>query len=214
MLDIKFIRENLQTVKTGLGRRNGNNHDLDTLLKQEDERRQGLQESEQLKNKKKKLSAEVGKLKQQGENTSKQMKEVKSLNVFIKELDEKIEGLESIIHEKLLNIPNLPDESIPDGQDEFSNKFVREWGKKPSLSTEPLNHVELGEKLDLIDLKRAAKISGARFAIYKGAGAALLRGLVNFMVDVQTQENGYEELYPPFLVNKASMFGYGSTTKV
>jgi seryl-tRNA synthetase len=112
-----------------------------------------------------------------------------------------------------LNIPNLPDESIPDGQDEFSNRFVREWGKKPSLSTEPLNHVELGEKLDLIDLKRAAKISGARFAIYKGAGAALLRGLVNFMVDVQTQENGYEELYPPFLVNKASMLGTGQLPK-
>ena len=112
-----------------------------------------------------------------------------------------------------MNIPNLPDESIPDGQDEFSNKFVREWGKKPSLSTEPLNHVELGEKLDLIDLKRAAKISGARFAIYKGAGAALLRGLVNFMVDVQTQENGYEELYPPFLVNKASMLGTGQLPK-
>ena len=92
MLDIKFIREHLQTVKTGLGRRNGNNHDLDTLLKQEDERRQGLQESEQLKNKKKKLSAEVGKLKQQGKNDSKQMEEVKNLNVFIKELDEKIEG--------------------------------------------------------------------------------------------------------------------------
>ena len=112
-----------------------------------------------------------------------------------------------------MNIPNLPDESIPDGQDEFSNKFVREWGKKPSLSIEPLNHVELGEKLDLIDLKRAAKISGARFAIYKGAGAALLRGLINFMVDVQTQENGYEELYPPFLVNKASMLGTGQLPK-
>ena len=188
MLDIKFIRENLQTVKTGLSRRNGINHDLDAFLKQEDERRQGLQESEQLKNKKKKLSAEVGKLKQQGENASKQMEEVKSLNVFIKELDEKIEGLESIIHEKLLNIPNLPDESIPDGQDESSNRFVREWGRKPSLSAKPLNHVELGEKLELIDLRRAAKISGARFAVYKGAGAALLRGLVNFMVDVQTQE--------------------------
>ena len=150
MLDIKFIRENLQTVKTGLSRRNGNNHDLDALLKQEDERRQGLQESEQLKNKKKKLSAEVGKLKQQGKNASKQMEEVKNLNVFIKELDEKIEGLESIIHEKLLHIPNLPDESIPDGQDEASNRFVREWGRKPNLSTKPLNHIELGEKLDLI----------------------------------------------------------------
>ena len=213
MLDIKFIREHLQTVKTGLGRRNGNNHDLDTLLKQEDERRQGLKESEQLKNKKKKLSAEVGKLKQQGENASKQMEEVKNLNVFIKELDEKVEGLETIIHEKLLGIPNLPDEKIRDGINESSNRFVREWGTKPGLTGEPLNHVELGEKLGLIDLKRAAKISGARFAVYRGMGAALLRGLINFMVDVQTQENGYEELYPPFLVNEESLLGTGQLPK-
>jgi seryl-tRNA synthetase len=213
MLDIKFIRENIQVVKTGLERRNGKFPDLDDLLLQEDERREGLQESEQLKNKKKKLSAEVGKLKQQGQDASKQIDEVKNLNVFIKELDEKVEGLETIIHEKLLAIPNLPDENIPDGIDEFNNKFVREWGNKPGLTGEPLNHVELGEKLGLIDLKRAAKISGARFAVYRGMGAALLRGLINFMVDVQTQENGYEELYPPFLVNEESLLGTGQLPK-
>ena len=213
MLDIKFIRENIQVVKTGLERRNGKFPDLDDLLLQEEERREGLQESEQLKNKKKKLSAEVGKLKQQGQDASKQMDEVKNLNVFIKELDEKVEGLETIIHEKLLGIPNLPDENIPDGIDESGNKFIREWGTKPSLTGEPLNHVEIGEKLGLIDLKRAAKISGARFAVYRGMGAALLRGLINFMVDVQTQENGYEELYPPFLVNRESLLGTGQLPK-
>jgi seryl-tRNA synthetase len=213
MLDIKFIRENIQVVKTGLERRNGKFPDLDDLLEQEEERREGLQESEQLKNKKKILSAEVGKLKQQGQDASKQMDEVKNLNVFIKELDEKVEGLETIIHEKLLGIPNLPDENIPDGMDESSNKFIREWGTKPSLKGEPLNHVVLGEKLGLIDLKRAAKISGARFAVYRGMGATLLRGLINFMVDVQTQENGYEELYPPFLVNRESLLGTGQLPK-
>lgn len=213
MLDIKFIRENIQVVKTGLERRNGKFPDLDDLLQQEEERRECLQESEQLKNKKKKLSAEVGKLKQQGQDASTQMDEVKNLNVFIKELDEKVEGLETIIHEKLLGIPNLPDENIPDGIDESSNKFIREWGTKPNLTGEPLNHVELGEKLGLIDLKRAAKISGARFAVYRGRGAALLRAVINFMVDVQTQENGYEELYPPFLVNKDSMVGTGQLPK-
>ena len=213
MLDIKFIRENIQVVKKGLERRNGKFPDLDDLLRQEEERREGLQESEQLKNKKKILSAEVGKLKQQGQDASKQMDEVKNLNVFIKELDEKVEGLETIIHEKLLGIPNLPDENIPDGIDESSNKFIREWGTKPSFKGEPLNHVELGEKLGLIDLKRAAKISGARFAVYRGAGAALLRGLINFMVDIQTQENGYEELYPPFLVNEESLLGTGQLPK-
>ena len=213
MLDIKFIRENIQVVKKGLERRNGKFPDLDDLLRQEEERREGLQESEQLKNKKKKLSAEVGKLKQQGQDASKQMDEVKNLNVFIKELDEKVEGLEIIIHEKLLGIPNLPDENIPDGVDESNNKFIREWGTKPDLKGEPLNHVELGEKLGLIDLKRAAKISGARFAVYRGVGAALLRGLINFMIDVQTQENGYEELYPPFLVNRESLLGTGQLPK-
>jgi seryl-tRNA synthetase len=213
MLDIKFIRENIQVVKTGLERRNGKFSDLEDLLLQEEERREGLQESEQLKNKKKKLSAEVGKLKQQGQDASKQMNEVKNLNVFIKELDEKVEGLETIIHEKLLGIPNLPDENIPDGIDESNNKFIRKWGSKPNLTGKLLNHVELGEKLGLIDLKRAAKISGARFAIYRGMGAALLRGLINFMVDVQTKENGYEELYPPFLVNRDSLLATGQLPK-
>ena len=213
MLDIKFIRENIQVVKTGLERRNRKFSDLEDLLRQEEERREGLQESEQLKNKKKKLSAEVGKLKQQGQDASKQMDEVKNLNVFIKELDEKIEGLETTINEKLLGIPNLPDENIPDGIDESNNKFIREWGSKPNLTGKPLNHVELGEKLGLIDLKRAAKISGARFAVYRGMGAALLRGLINFMVDVQTKENGYEELYPPFLVNRDSLLGTGQLPK-
>ena len=213
MLDIKFIRENIQVVKKGLERRNGKFPDLDDLLRLEEERREGLQESEQLKSKKKKLSAEIGKLKQQGQDASKQMDEVKNLNVFIKELDEKVEGLETIIHEKLLGIPNLPDEKIRDGIDESSNRFVREWGTKPGLTGEPLNHVELGEKLGLIDLKRAAKISGARFAVYRGMGATLLRGLINFMVDVQTQENGYEELYPPFLVNEESLLGTGQLPK-
>ena len=148
MLDIKFIRENIQVVKTGLERRNGKFPDLDDLLEQEEERREGLQESEQLKNKKKKLSAEVGKLKQQGQDASKQMDEVKNLNVFIKELDEKVEGLETIIHEKLLGIPNLPDENIPDGVDESSNRFIREWGTKPDFTGEPLNHVDKVQYFD------------------------------------------------------------------
>jgi seryl-tRNA synthetase len=213
MLDIKFIRDNIKVVKTALERRKGEFPDIDELLQQEEERRQGLQESEQLKNKKKKLSTDVGKLKQQGQDATNKMDEVKNLNVFIKELDEKVEALETIIYQKLLGIPNLPDKKIPDGIDESSNKFIREWGTKPSLTGEILNHVELGEKLRLIDLKRAAKISGARFAIYRGMGAALLRGLINFMVDIQTQENGYEELYPPFLVNRESLLGTGQLPK-
>jgi len=213
MLDIKFIRENLQIVKTGLERRNGACPDLEELLQQEEKRRQSLQQSEQLKNKKKKISEEIGKLKNKGKDASQLMDDVKNINLSIKNLDEKVEGLENIIHTKLLAIPNIPDESIPDGLDESSNRFIREWGDKPNLAGQPLNHVEIGERLGLIDLKRAAKISGARFAVYRGAGAALLRALINFMIDVHTKENQYEELYPPFLVNEGSLQGTGQLPK-
>jgi len=213
MLDIKIIRENSEEVKRRLKRRGGDFKDLDELLKPEEDRRFGLQESESLKNRKKKLSSEVGQLKQKGQDASKIMEEVRTINVSIKELDDKIQAWEQQVQKKLLGIPNLPDDSIPDGTDESANRFVRDWGIKPEFSFKPKNHVEIGEQLDLIDLKRAAKISGARFAVYKGQGASLLRALINFMIDVQTRENGYQELYPPFLVNKDSMLGTGQLPK-
>ena len=213
MLDIKIIRENPEEVKRRLKRRGGDFKELDELLKPEEDRRLGLQESESLKNRKKKLSAEVGQLKQKGQDASKIMEEVRTINVSIKELDDKIQVWEQQVQEKLLGIPNTPDDSIPDGTDESANRFVREWGIKPEFSFKPKNHVEIGEQLNLIDLKRAAKISGARFAVYKGQGASLLRALINFMIDVQTRENGYQELYPPFLVNKESMLGTGQLPK-
>jgi seryl-tRNA synthetase len=213
MLDLKIIRENPEAVKTRLKRRGGDFKELDELLKPEEDRRLGLQESESLKNKKKKLSAEVGQLKQKGEDASELMEEVKTINISIKELDDKIQTLEQQVQETLLGIPNIPDDAIPDGADESANKMVRDWGTKPKLSFKPKNHVEIGEQLGLIDLKRAVKISGARFAVYKGQGAGLLRALINFMIDVQTRENGYEELYPPFLVNKESMQGTGQLPK-
>ena len=213
MLDLKIIRENPEAVKTRLKRRGGDFKELDELLKPEEDRRLALQESESLKNKKKKLSAEVGQLKQKGEGASELMEEVKTINVSIKELDDKIQMLEQKVQETLLGIPNIPDDAIPDGADENDNRMVGDWGTKPELSFKPKNHVEIGEQLGLIDLKRAAKISGARFAVYKGQGAELLRALINFMIDVQTRENGYEELYPPFLVNKESMQGTGQLPK-
>ena len=213
MLDLKIIRENPEAVKARLKRRGGDFKELDELLKPEDDRRSGLQESELLKNKKKKLSAEVGQLKQKGQDASKLMEEVKTFNISIKELDDKIQAWEQQVQEKLLGIPNTPDDSIPDGADESANRVVRDWGTKPGFSFKPKNHVEVGEQLGLIDLKRAAKISGTRFAVYKGQGAGLLRALINFMIDVQTRENGYQELYPPFLVNKESMQGTGQLPK-
>ena len=213
MLDLKTIRENLEGVKTRLKRRGSDFKELDELLKPEEDRRSGLQQSEALKNKKKKLSAEVGQLKQKGQNASELMEEVRTINISIKELDEKIQAWEQQVQEKLLGIPNIPDDSIPDGADESANRVVRNWGTKPQFAFKPKNHVEIGEQLALLDFKRAAKISGARFVVYKGLGAGLLRALINFMIDVQTRENGYQELYPPFLVNKESMLGTGQLPK-
>lgn len=213
MLDIKNIRENLEEVRASLKRRGGDINELDELLKPEEARRLSLQESESLKNKKKKLSGEVGKLKQKGQDASHLMEQVKAINISIKELDDKIQNWEREVREKMFRIPNIPENSVPEGVDESANKLVRDWGTKPDFSFKPKTHVEIGERLGLIDLKRAAKISGSRFAVYRGQGAALLRGLINFMVDVQTLENGYEELYPPFLVNKESMRGTGQLPK-
>ncbi len=213
MLDLKTIRTNPEAVKRRLKRRGGDFKELDELLKPEEDRWLGLQESEALKNKKKKLSAEVGQLKQNGQDASELMEEVRAINISIKELDEKIQAWEQLVQEKLLVIPNIPEDSITDGADEGANRLVRVWGTKPEFLFKPKNHVEIGERLDLIDFKRAAKISGARFVFYKGLGAGLLRALINFMIDVQTRENGYQELYPPFLVNKESMQGTGQLPK-
>ena len=213
MLDLKKFRENPEAVKTRLKRRGTEFKELDQLLEPEKARRLALQESESLKNKKKILSAGVGQLKQNGEDATQLMEEVKVINTSIKELDDKIKSLEQQVQEKLLRIPNTPEDSIPDGADESANKMVRDWGKKPELSFKLKNHVEIGEQLGLIDLKRAAKIAGARFSVFKGQGAGLIRALINFMIDVQTRENGYEELYPPFLVNKESMQATGQLPK-
>jgi seryl-tRNA synthetase len=213
MLDLKIIRENPEAVKTRLKRRGREFNELDELLKPEEDRRFALQESESLKNKKKILSAGVGQLKQNGEDATQLIEEVKVINTSIKKLDDKIQALEQQVEEKLLGIPNTPEDSIPDGADESANKMVRDWGTKPELSFKLKNHVEIGEQLGLIDLKRATKISGARFAVYKGQGARLIRALINFMIDLQTRENGYEELYPPFLVNKESLQATGQLPK-
>jgi len=214
MLDIKYIRENMETVKEKLSRRGDrSSEDLPRLLEMDFVRRGALQESESLKNKKKKISAEIGRLKQNGEDASQEMEEVKEINLSIKDLDAKVGSLDDQVRDILLKMPNLPDDSVPDGADESENQLVRTWGEKPEFDFKIRNHVELGEDLGLLDMKRATKISSTRFAVYKGQGAGLLRALINFMIDIQSRENGYEELYPPFLVNKNSMTGTGQLPK-
>ncbi len=214
MLDIKLIREDLKTVQAALERRGGDfGERLHKLTSLDEARRNALQSAEALKGKNKKLSAEVGCLKKEGQNADAMMEEVKSIKEQIRELDEKVNAAEAQSLDELLHIPNMPDASIPDGLAETDNRLERTCGEITELNFKPKNHVELGESLGLIDLKRAAKISGSRFAVYKNVGAQLMRGLINFMLDVQVRENGYEELYPPFLVNRESMTATGQLPK-
>jgi seryl-tRNA synthetase len=214
MLDIKWLRENLDEAGASLKRRgDGTAVELEGLLDRDEQRRQCLKESETLKNQKKKLSATVGRLKKDGQDAADEMEQVRQINLRIKDLDAEVEPCEREIEAKLLRIPNLPDRSIPDGVDEGQNREIRSCGQPPDFSFEPKSHVDLGESLDILDFKRAAKISGARFAVYKGLGARLLRALINFMIDVHTKENGYEEIYPPFLVNEDSLTGTGQLPK-
>lgn len=214
MLDIKLIREQGDSVHDQLNRRGpGTAADLDQLLEIDKQRREALNQAQSLKNKKKTLSAEVGKLKKQGQNADALMAEVKQLNTEIDEWDAKSSEQEEQVRSTLLKIPNLPSETTPDGADESENEEVRKWGEKPKFDFEPKNHLELGETLGLLDLKRAAKISGARFAVFRGQGAALLRALIQFMLNTQTRERGYEELYPPVLVNEDSLIGTGQLPK-
>ena len=214
MLDIKLIREQGESIHGQLNRRGpGTSADLERLLEMDQQRREALNQAQTLKNKKKTLSAEVGALKKKGEDAAGPMEEVKQLNVQIKEWDDKSSELDEQVRTTLLKIPNLPSESTPDGAEESQNEEVRVWGKQPAFDFEPKNHMELGETLGLLDLKRAVKISAARFAVFRGQGAALLRALIQFMLDTQTRENGYEELYPPVLVNKDSLMGTGQLPK-
>jgi len=214
MLDIKWLRENLDAAEASLRRRGaGTAAVLAGLIKLDEARRQCLREAEALKSDKKKISAVVGRLKKEGQAADEEMEAVRQMNVRIKELDERVSELEREFEAALLGVPNLPDPSVPDGEDESQNQVIRSIGEPPAFSFEPKSHVDLGEALDILDFKRAAKISGARFAVFKGQGSRLMRALINFMLDVHTGENGYEELYPPFLVNADSLTGTGQLPK-
>tara|TARA_B100000686_G_scaffold246265_1_gene255644 strand:- start:810 stop:2090 length:1281 start_codon:yes stop_codon:yes gene_type:complete len=214
MLDIKKLREAPHVFKNQLSRRgDAYVHMVDQLIASDMERRKLLAETESLKSKKRALSAEVGELKKLGEKSDSQMEKVREINRSIKKLDEGVNECETELRSTLLEIPNLPMDDVPDGANDAANREERIWGIKPVFDFQIKNHVQVGESLDILDLKRAAKISGARFAVYKGPGAQMIRALIAFMIDVHTKENGYQELYPPFMVNVESMTGTGQLPK-
>jgi seryl-tRNA synthetase len=213
MLDLKFIRENTDIVRKTIKDR-GLTFDVDELIKIDSERRGLLKEAESLKHKKNVMSQEIGEKIAKKSNVNKQKSEMRLLSHKIKDFDAKVVEIDKKMTDLLLLVPNMPHKSVPIGPDPGGNKVIREWGKPPSLGFEPRTHIELADILDIIDFKRASKIAGSFFILYKGQGARLERALINFMLDLHTKKHGYKELFPPFLVNRKSMTGTGQLPKL
>ena len=212
MLDLKLIRSNPRLVKEALEKR-GAGVGLDRFLEIDKQWRTALASVESLKNSRNVVSQEIGRLKKAGQDAPELVLEMKQVSGKIRESDEKVRLLEEEIRENLLSIPNMPHESVPYGGSSEDNVVVRRWGTPRSFGFPVNAHWELGEALDIIDFERGGKVSGARFVFYKGLGALLERSLVNFMLDLHTKEHGYTEIFPPFMVNSASMVGTGQLPK-
>ena len=212
MLDIKLVRNELEKVRAGMAKR-GIQVPLDQFINLDEERRRKLTEVEQLKNKRNTVSKEVGKLKAQGQDATRLIQGMQDVGGKIQELDQAIRIIEDGLNQILMVIPNIPHESVPVGKDETENQLVRTWGEPRKFDFEPKTHDEIGTGIGIMDFERAAKISGARFVVMAGWGARLERALFNFMLDLHSQEHGYTEIFPPFLVNRASMTGSGQLPK-
>jgi len=212
MLDIKFVRDNMEIVQQNLVNR-GNNLSLNEFLALEKERRVLLSQVEVLKNKRNTVSQEISQLKRAKQNADELVAEMRQVGDRISEIDAAIKGVEVKLQNIILNIPNMLHQSVPIGRDENSNVQVSNWGTPPVFEGQPLPHWEIGEKLNILDFERGAKVTGARFTFYRGLGARLERSLINFMLDTHTREHGYTEFFPPFIANKDSMMGTGQLPK-
>jgi len=214
MLDIKLIREKPDFVRQRLAARGrGDEARLDEILSVDGQIRDWKSKGDNLKAERNRLSKEIGLLKAKGQKTEAPMACVRKVNEDISEADAHVMAGEEILKRFLLETPNLPHESIPIGKDAADNPEVRRWGEPPKFSFQPKPHWEIGEKLGILDFPRATKISGSGFILYKGAGARLERGLINFLLDLHTREHGYTEVFPPFLINRNAMIGTGQLPK-
>ncbi len=213
MLDIKLVRANPEIVEDSLKRRGMDVALLTRVLSLDEKRRAILVEVEALKRRRNEVSEEVARLKKNRENADDLIKEMRGVSDRIKEMDSELSQIEADIREAMLAIPNIPHPSVHTGKDESENIEVCRWGEPRKFDFDPLPHWDLGTSLDIIDFERAGKITGARFAIYKGMGSRLVRGLINFMLDLHTIQHGYTEVLPPFMVNRASMVGTGQLPK-
>jgi len=212
MLDIKFIRENQDLVKQAMKDR-ALKVDIDSLVKIDDNRRKALSEFEELAAKRNKANDEISVLLKEKKDAKSKIFSMKDISKRIGELEPQIKKQEVELNKLLLSIPNVPHASLPVG-DASCNKVVRSWGEPRKFDFKPLSHIELCQDLDIVDFNRATKITGSNFILFKGWGAKLERALINFMLDLHTSKHGYTEIFPPFLVNRASMLGTGQLPKL
>src|SRR5437773_3164458 len=214
MLDLGFVRDNLSKIEEMLRHRGMNS---DVVLKDfrtvDAQRRQAITSAETLKAERNRLTEQIAGMKKSGQDASELIAETKDMRVQIQELEKAAEEYDTRLSEVLVGVPNMPHASVPVGKSSEDNVELRCWGTPPQFDFTPKPHWELGEQLGILDLERAAKISGARFAVYWDTGARLERALANFMLDVHTREHGYTEVLPPYLVNSESMYGTGQLPK-
>lgn len=212
MLDIRFIRENAEAVKAAMINRNAD-VDVDALLALDTRRRELVAEVEDLKAARNKTSKSIGQMIKEGGNPEEIKAQVREMGDKISAMDDELRDVDAKLREALLYIPNMPSATTPIGKDENDNPIIRTWGEKTILDFEPVPHWDLGAALKLFDLERGAKLSGSGFPLFTGRGAKLERGLIQFMLDMHTEEHGYTEIAPPFLCNEVTMTGTGQLPK-
>jgi len=214
MLDLNFVRDHIPQIEQMLRNRGMN---PDAVLKDfctiDAQRRQAIQSAETVRAERNRLSAEIPKMQKAGQDASQLIADAKDMRVQIQELEKAAEEYDSRMSEVLVGIPNMPHDSVPVGKSAEDNVEVRRWGSPPNFDFTPKPHWDLGEQLGILDLQRAVKVTGGRFAVYWDQGAKLERALANFMLDVHTKEHGYTEVLPPFMVNSDSMYGTGQLPK-
>ena len=213
MLDQRFVRNNPDVVKQAAANKN-ERVDVDRFLDLDVRRRELLQTSESLKQRRNTVSDEIARMKRGGEDASGQIAEMREVSARIKGIDADLAGIRDQLQDLLARLPNIPHPSVPVGADESANVEVRRWGDTPEAAFERKAHWDLGEALDIIDFQRAGKISGSHFVLFKGDGARLQRALIQFMLDLHIQKHGYTEVVPPYIVNRQSMFGTGQLPKM
>jgi len=213
MLDLGFVRDNLPAVEEMLRRRGMDPSVLKDFHQIDAERRRVITETETLKARRNRASEEIAKLRKAGQDATVQTNETKKLREKIQEREKAAEQMDARLRELLLSVPNMPHPSVPVGHSAEENTQVRQWGSPPKFDFTPKPHWEIGEQLGILDLERAVKLAGARFAVYWHLGARLERALANFMLDLHTREHGYTEVLPPYMVNSDSMYGTGQLPK-